>query len=79
MKMKFFFIIIINFEHVFVSCAWIKSTEQLKCTLNKMAVSLRHVHVTWISQNGLINPQTIEINVHMIIATGIQLEEGWAG
>ena len=49
----------------------IKSIKQLKCTLNNMAVSLKHVHVTWVSQHGLINPQTIESNVHMIIVTGI--------
>ena len=49
----------------------IKSTRQLKCKLNNMAVSLKHVHLTWLSQHGLINPQIIESNVHMIIVTGI--------
>ena len=50
----------------------IKSTNQLKCTLNNMAVSLKHVHLTGVSQHGLlINSQTIESNVHMIIVTGI--------
>ena len=49
----------------------IKSTKQLKCTVSNMAVSLKHVHVTWESQHGLINPQTIENSVHMIIVTGI--------
>ena len=34
----------------------IKFTKQLKCTLNNMAVSLKHVHLTWMSQHGLINP-----------------------
>ena len=50
----------------------VKSTEQLKCTLDNMAVSLKHVHLTGVSQHGLlINSQTIESNVHMIIVTGI--------
>ena len=49
----------------------IKSTKQLKCTLNNMAVSLKHVHVTWVSQHGLINPQAIESNMHMIIVTAV--------
>ena len=49
----------------------VKSTEQLKCTLDIMAVSLKHVHLTGVSQHGLINSQTIESNVHMIIVTGI--------
>ena len=55
----------------------IKSAKQLKCTLNNMAVSWKHVHLTGVSQHGLINSQTIESNVHMIRVTGIQLEEGW--
>ena len=31
----------------------IKFTKQLKCTLNNRAVSLKHVHVAWVSQHGL--------------------------
>ena len=34
----------------------IKSTKQLKCTLNNGVVSLKHVHATSISQHGLNNP-----------------------
>ena len=49
----------------------IKSTKQLKCTLKNRVVSLKHVHVTWVSQYGLNNWQTIESNVHMIIVTGL--------
>ena len=49
----------------------IKSTKQLKCTLNNMVVSLKYVHMTWVSQHGLINPQPIESNVYMITVTGI--------
>ena len=47
----------------------IKLTKQLKCTLNSGVVSLKHVHETSISQNGLNNPYTIESNVHIIIVT----------
>ena len=49
----------------------IKSTKQLKYTLNNMVVSLKYVHVTWVSQHGLINRQAIESNFHMIIVTRI--------
>ena len=45
----------------------IKSTKQLKCTLNDSSVSLKHVHVTWVIQYGLSNPYTIESNLHMIL------------
>ena len=34
----------------------IKSTKQLKCTLNNGVVSLKHVHETSISHHGLNNP-----------------------
>ena len=34
----------------------IKSTKQLKCTLNNGVVSLKHVHETSISQHGLNDP-----------------------
>ena len=34
----------------------IKSTKQLKCTLKNKAVSLKHVHVTWVKQHSLNNP-----------------------
>ena len=33
-----------------------KFAEQLKCTLNNKAVSLKHVHVAWGSQHGLHDP-----------------------
>ena len=49
----------------------IKSTKQLKGTLNNRAVSLKHVDLTGVSQHGLINSQTIESDMHMIIVTGI--------
>ena len=32
-----------------------KSTKQLKCTLNNRLVSLKHVNVTWVSQYNLNN------------------------
>ena len=34
----------------------IKSTKQLKCTLNNGLVSLKHVYDTSVSQYGLNNP-----------------------
>ena len=34
----------------------VKSTKQLKCTLNNRVVSLKHVHETSISQHGLNKP-----------------------
>ena len=34
----------------------IKFTKQSKCTLNNRAVSLKHVHVAWVSLHGLNNP-----------------------
>ena len=37
----------------------IKSTKQRKCILSNRLVSLKHVHVTWVSQHDLINPQAI--------------------
>ena len=49
----------------------IKSTKQLKCTLNNISASLKHVHPTSVSQHGLINPQAIESNLHMIIVTRV--------
>ena len=44
-----------------------KSTKQLKCTFKNRAVSLKHVHVTWVKQHCLNKPWTIESTVHMII------------
>ena len=55
-----------------------KPAKQLKCKLSSKTVSLKHVHVTWVSQHGLHNPKTIESNVHMIIVTGLQKGGSWA-
>ena len=66
MHITYFFIV--NFEHVFFSCA-----------LKNRAISSKHVPVTWVKQHCLNNPKTIESNVHIIIVTGHYLGEGWAG
>ena len=34
----------------------IKFPKQLKCTTKNSGVSLKHVHVAWVSQHGLNNP-----------------------
>ena len=55
---RFHAVFIFNFEHIQrinLILYWIKSTKQLKCTLNNRVVSLKHVHVTWVSQYGLNN------------------------
>ena len=70
MQMNLFFLLLTLNMYLSVGNG-IKSTKQLKCILNNMAVSLKHVHLTGVSQHGLINSQTIESNVHMIKVTGI--------
>ena len=37
---------IVNFEHVLVSGALVKSTKRIKYTSNNRTVSLKHIHVT---------------------------------
>ena len=57
----------------------IKITKQFKCTLSSRAVSLKHVHVAGLDQHSLNNPWTSEINVPLIIVTGLWVGGGWAG
>ena len=59
MQMNLFFLLLTLNMYLSVGHV-IKSTKQLKYTLNNIAVSLTHVHVTWVSEHSLINPQTIE-------------------
>ena len=47
---------LVNFEHVFVNWEQDKIHKTIKCTLNNRTVSLKHVHVAWVSQHGLNNP-----------------------
>ena len=70
MQMNLFFLFLTLNMYLSVGHG-VKSTKQLKCTLNNRAVSLKHVDLTGVSQHGLINSQTIESDMHMIIVTGI--------
>ena len=38
-----------------------------------------HLYITWVSQHGLNNPETIENKVHMIIMTELWIGGGCAG
>ena len=57
-------VFIFNFEHIVLLLSLnmyllvghkIKSSNQLKSTLNNMGISLKHVYMKWVSQLGLNN------------------------